>query len=334
MLLGVGAFSHAMMRILKEDGAEVSCYLTRGYGHYGPSLEGEVYPASYFPSPCRFVRDKKVGVLVPMSIDWILQPWSEELRSLNVPIFCAMDEAMRLERERDFARELCEQYGVAFPKAYVARNRLEAEAIIKKDQRPYVIKNPLCSPTSPIHTIVCESVEDTLGWLERLDYAEGVFLQEYMGRREAGHIALVSNGEIHSLVTNQEYKRAFDGNMGPVAGTPLGGLAEKDPHDKYGLAQQLLHPLLPWFHATNFHGPVQVTAAMRDGKWYVLEYNVRMGVTSTQMILRFLKNPLQTVYQTARNEQFDLAFRDDVQFGCNLTLAGYGYPYTAIQGPQ
>lgn len=334
MLLGVGAFSHAMMRILKEDGAEVSCYLTRGYGHYGPSLEGEVYPASYFPSPCRFVRDKKVDVLVPMSIDWILQPWSEELRSLNVPIFCAVDEAMRLERERDFARELCEQYGVAFPKAYVARNRLEAEALIKKDQRPYVIKNPLCSPTSPIHTIVCESVEDTLGWLERLDYAEGVFLQEYMGRREAGHIALVSNGEIHSLVTNQEYKRAFDGNMGPVAGAPLGGLAEKDPHDKYGLAQQLLHPLLPWFHATNFHGPVQVTAALREGKWHVLEYNVRMGVTSTQMILRFLKNPLQVVHQTARNQKLDLTFRDDVQFGCNLTLAGYGYPYTAIQGPS
>jgi phosphoribosylamine-glycine ligase len=334
MLLGVGAFAHAVMRILKENGARASCYLTRGYGHYGPSLEGEVYPASYFPSPVRFVRDKKVDLLIPMSIDWILQPWAEELLSLNVPIFSPCGGAMQLERERDFGRQLCGKFGITFPRAHVARNRLEAEAILKNDPRAYVIKNPLCSPTSPIHTIVCESAEDTLHWLERLDYAEGVFLQEYMGRAEAGHIAVVSDGEIYSLVTNQEYKRAFDGNMGIVAGAPLGGLAEKDPEDKYGLARELLHPLLPWFRETNFHGPVQVTAAKRDDKWHVLEYNVRMGVTSTQMILRLLKNPLEVIHSSAHNQKVSLQFRDDLQFGCSLTLAGYGYPYISIQGPK
>ncbi|MGH7453974.1 MAG: phosphoribosylamine--glycine ligase, partial [bacterium] len=301
---------------------------------YGPSLEGEVYPASYFPSPVRFVRDKKVDLLIPMSIDWVLQPWTEELLSLNVPIFSPFGEAMQLERERDLARQLSERFGISFPRSRVARNRLEAEAILKNDPRAYVIKNPLCSPTSPIHTIVCESAEDTLHWIERLDYAEGVFLQEYMGRAEAGHIALVSDGEIYSLVTNQEYKRAFDGNMGIVAGAPLGGLAEKDPEDKYGLARALLHPLLPWLREANFHGPVQVTAAKRDGKWHVLEYNVRMGVTSTQMILRLLKNPLEVIYNTAQNEKVAPQFRDDLRFGASLTLAGYGYPYVSIQGPK
>ncbi|MDZ7290644.1 MAG: phosphoribosylamine--glycine ligase [candidate division KSB1 bacterium] len=334
MLLGVGAFAHSVMHILKENGAKVSCYLTRGYGHYGPSLEGEVYPASYFPSPVRFVRDKQVDLLIPMSIDWTLQPWTEELLSLKVPIFSPVAEAMKLERERDYARLLCERFGIPFPRAHVARNRLEAETILRSDPRPYVIKNPLCSPTSPIHTIVCESAEDTLHWLERLDYAEGVFLQEYMGRAEAGHIAVVSNGEIYSLVTNQEYKRAFNGNMGIVAGAPLGGLVEKDPEDKYGLARALLHPLLPWFRETNFHGPVQVTAAKREGRWHVLEYNVRMGVTSTQMILRLLKNPLEVIYNTANNQKVMLQFREEVQFGCSLTLAGYGYPYVTIQGPR
>jgi phosphoribosylamine-glycine ligase len=269
-----------------------------------------------------------------MSIDWVLQPWTEELLSLNVPIFSPFGEAMQLERERDFGRQLCEKFGIAFPRAHVARNRLEAEAILKNDPRAYVIKNPLCSPTSPLHTIVCESAEDTLHWLERLDYAEGVFLQEYMGRAEAGHIAVVSGGEIYSLVTNQEYKRAFDGNMGIVAGAPLGGLAEKDPEDKYGLARELLHPLLPWFRETNFHGPVQVTAAKRDGKWHVLEYNVRMGVTSTQMILRLLKDPLAVIYNAAHNEKIAPQFRDDLQFGASLTLAGFGYPYVSIQGPK
>ena len=182
--------------------------------------------------------------------------------------------------------------------------------------------------------MVCETLEDTLAWLPRLDDSEGIFLQEYLGRREAGHIALISNGEIYPLVTNQEYKRAFDGNMGIVAGAPLGGLIERDPNDKYGLADQLLAPLLPWFQETNFHGPVQVTGIQYKGRWHVLEYNVRLGVTSGPMIARMLENPLETFGNCARNEALKLRWRPGLTFGCNLTLAGYGYPFIQLTGPR
>ena len=241
---------------------------------------------------------------------------------------------MRIERERDFARKLCSDFGIRFPQAYVASNRLEAEKILRDHPQPFVIKNPLCSPTSPVHTILCETVEDTRAWLRNVNYAEGVFLQEYLGRAEAGHIVLVSGGEIYSLVTNQEYKYAFNGNMGIVAGAPLGGLVERDPDDKYGLAKQLIHPLLPWLREVKFNGPLQVTAIKRGGKWHVIEYNIRIGVTSGPMILRMLKNPVEAVVRTTRNERLDLRFKEDLKFGCSLTLAGYGYPFTQVRGPQ
>ncbi len=126
-----------------------------------------------------------------------------------------------------------------------------------------------------------------------MNYAEGVFLQEYLGRAEAGHIALVSGGEIYSLVTNQEYKYAFNGNQGIVAGAPLGGLVERDEKDKYGLARELIHPLLPWLREVE----IQRAAASHRrqsarGQWHVIEYNIRIGVTSGPMILRMLKNPV------------------------------------------
>ena len=241
---------------------------------------------------------------------------------------------MRIERERDFARKLCADFKIPFPPAHVAANRAEAEKILAKHPQPFVIKNPLCSPTSPIHTILCETVEDTRAWLRHVNYAEGVFLQEYLGRAEAGHIALVSGGEIYSLVTNQEYKYAFNGNQGVVAGAPLGGLVESDPGDKYGLARKLIHPLLPWLRAAKFNGPLQVTAVKRKGRWHVIEYNIRIGVTSGPMILRMLKNPAEIVLRTARNEKLDLQFNDKLNFGCSLTLAGYGYPFIQVRSPH
>lgn len=350
MILGVGSFAHSIGATLADAGTCVSTYLTRNYGHFSPTLVGKTFSRDSFSSPIPLIRENKIDVVIPQSIDWAQQSWAKELLKSGVGIFSPIGEAMRIERERDFARELCAKFKIPFPKSFVAQNRIEAEKILEKNPQPFVIKNPLCSPTSPIHTILCETVADTRAWLRNVNYAEGVFLQEYLGRAEAGHIALVSGGEIYSLVTNQEYKYAFNGNQGIVAGAPLGGIVERDENDKYGLARELLHPLLPWFRKVNYHGPIQVTAikvaqpsrlsraggtpALRHGKWHVIEYNIRIGVTSGPMILRMLKNPAEIVLRTARNEKLDLQFNDKLNFGCSLTLAGYGYPFTQVRGPQ
>ena len=327
MILGVGAFAHSIGGALADAGANVSTYLTRDYGHFPPSLIGPVFLRDVFPNPVPLIREKKIEVVIPQSIDWAVQPWANDLVKSGVGIFSATGAAMKIERERDFARKLCADFKIAFPKSFVAANRLAAEKILAKHPQPFVIKNPLCSPTSPVHTILCETVADTRAWLRHVNYAEGVFLQEYLGRAEAGHIVLVSGGEIHSLVTNQEYKYAHNGNLGIVAGAPLGGLVERDEHDKYGLARELIHPLLPWLREAKFNGPLQVTAIQRDGQWHVIEYNIRIGVTSGPMILRMLKNPVETMQRTTRNEKLNPRFDDSVKFGCSLTLAGYGYPF-------
>jgi phosphoribosylamine-glycine ligase len=348
MVLGVGSFAHSLGGALADAGAIVSTYLTRNYGHFSPTLVGKVFSRDTFPSPVPLLKENKIDVVIPQSIDWALQPWAEDLIKSGVGIFSPTGEAMRIERERDFARELCAKFNISFPKSFVASNRIEAEKILAKNPQPFVIKNPLCSPTSPIHTVMCETVADTRAWLRQVNYAEGVFLQEYLGRAEAGHIALVSGGEIHSLVTNQEYKYAFNGNLGIVAGAPLGGLVERDEHDKYGLARELIYPLKPWLQKVNYHGPIQVTAIKVAAKprrhspapgaspprWHVIEYNIRIGVTSGPMILRMLKNPAAVVLATARNEKLKLEFNDKFNFGCSLTLAGYGYPFTQVRGPQ
>lgn len=334
MVLGVGSFAQSIGQALKDAGAQVSTYLTRNYGHFPPSLVGPTFSREAFPNPCPLLREQPVDCVIPQSIDWAQAPWAEELLKGKTPIFSPTGEAMKIERERDFARKLCAEFKIPFPQAHVASNRLEAEKIVAGHSLPFVIKNPLCSPTSPVHTILCETVEDTRAWLKQVNYAEGIFLQEYLGRAEAGHIALVSGGEIYSLVTNQEYKYAFNGNLGIVAGAPLGGLVEKDPGDKYGLARQLIQPLRPWLRASGFNGPLQVTAVKRGGKWHVIEYNVRIGVTSGPMILRMLKNPVETVLNTARNRKLNPRFNDGLNFGCSLTLAGYGYPFTQVRGPQ
>ena len=335
LVLGIGAFAQSALRTLRENGATVYAYLTRDYGHAPAELEAKCFSFRDHPDPLPLIRKHKVGLVVPMSIDWAAQPWARDLVESGIPIFCATGEALQIERERDLARRLCDAFNVPFPRSFWAKSQAEAERVVARERCAFVIKNPLCGPLSPIHTIVSETPAETKAWLPRLNYRDGVFLQEYLGRAEAGHIAFVTGGEIHSIVTNQEYKRAFDGNQGVVAGAPLGGLVEVDPGDKYGLAKTLLRPLLPWFRESNFHGPIQVTAIRRRRRWHVVEYNVRIGVTSGAMIWRMLQDPVEVFARVARNERLErIRFRPRKQFGCSVTLAGFGYPYTQVTGPE
>ena len=333
MVLGVGGFAQSVMQILSDDDAVVSCGLTRDYGHLPPSMVGPTFNLASTESLKRLIDSNETDLVIPMSIDWATMPSANDLLSSSAKVFSPTGGSMLIERDRDFARELCNKYNVPFPRAYVARNRLHALEIIDRHPKAFVIKNPLCSPQSPVHTIICQTPGDTSAWLECVDYAEGVFLQEYLGPREAGHIAFVVRGEVHSLVTNQEYKRAQAGNMGIVAGAPMGGLVEADPDDKYGLAAAMLHPLKPWFKETGFTGPIQATGIYHNDCWHAIEYNIRLGITATPMILRMLEKPASTLMQMCSGVSPKIRFRKDLKFGASLTLAGYGYPYTVLEGP-
>ncbi|MBC8259652.1 MAG: phosphoribosylamine--glycine ligase [SAR324 cluster bacterium] len=334
MVLGVGAFAHAVQTVLQECGAETACYLTRPYGHFGPKIVGQTWNSEDHPSPLPLIEKFKPDLIIPQAVAWAEQPWATDLVKQGWPIFSPVGEAMQIEISRQEASELCCQYDIPVPVFHHVQNRIEARQLTESDPRPYVLKNPICSPFSPIHAIICESEEDTKGWIERVDYAEGLFLQEYLGTEEAGHFVFISGGEISSLVTNQEYKRAFTGDMGPLAGAPLAGIVEQDPEDKYGLARELIHPLKPWFEKTGYCGPLQVTAIRKDGTWHAIEYNIRLGVSATSLLLRMLNNPVEVLLSVVQNQTPVLDWHPEKHFGCTLTLAGYGYPYVIPSVPK
>ena len=123
MVLGVGSFAHSIGTALADAGAKVSTYLTRNYGHFPPSLVGPVFSRSSFPSPVPLLKKNGIEAVIPQSIDWALQPWAEDLMQSGAGIFSPTRGAMRIERERDFARKLCADFKIPFPQAHVASSR-------------------------------------------------------------------------------------------------------------------------------------------------------------------------------------------------------------------
>ena len=128
MILGVGSFAHSIGRALKEAGAGVSTYLTRNYGHFPPALVGaDISAARRIPVPFRCSRSGASTWSSRSPLTGRMQPWAAELIASGVGIFSPTGEAMRIERERDFARAVCARFKIPFPRSFVAANRLEAE---------------------------------------------------------------------------------------------------------------------------------------------------------------------------------------------------------------
>jgi len=115
MVFGSGSSTQGVIHALRERGAEVSAYIKSG-GTAGTKKEENVYLAKDHPNPCAFLKKKPVDFVIPMSIDWIMSDWAEEFLSLGIPVLSPQGEGMQLERSRDFAKELCEKYGVPFPR--------------------------------------------------------------------------------------------------------------------------------------------------------------------------------------------------------------------------
>ena len=83
MVLGVGGFAQSGMQILSDDGAGVSCGLTRNYGQLSPTLAGPAFDVASADSLPGLVEGQGIDLVVPMSIDWAKAPWTEAL--LNGP---------------------------------------------------------------------------------------------------------------------------------------------------------------------------------------------------------------------------------------------------------
>jgi phosphoribosylamine-glycine ligase len=320
LVLGHSGFAQAVVEEVKRRGGWAGVHLTVASGNYGPeSVGAEIFPAS--DNPAAIAQQHKVDLVIPASIDWHRQPWKDDLHDA-APVFSPFGKAMMLERYRDMGMQLAQQHAIAVPYWHLAARQQDAIEFARESGEPWVFKNPKCSPSAPLHTVVPATLAECLEGLGQANDTDGgIFLQQHIGADEIGHIAFVSGGKAYPVVTNQEYKKPQEADIGNHQDYPMGGLAEADPGDKYGLCAKLITPLEKWFKKVDFRGPVQVTAGWHEGKWKVMEYNVRIGVSTGPLMINMMDDPLAAMLAVAKGEQPVIRFQSGKEYGGIVTLA-------------
>ena len=261
---------------------------------------------------------------------------ADALRRRHIPVFGPNKAAAALEGSKTFAKRVMDVAGVPTGNAARVATIDEAIAAIDEYGSPYVIKADGLAAGKGV--LVTEdrtaAVAHAAFWLGQ----GSVLVEEFLDGQEVS-LFLVSDGEtVVALSPAQDYKRVFDGDLGPNTGGM--GAYSPLPWLPRGFVDEVIStvalPTVRQLSAENtpFIGLLYCGLILTKHGIRVIEFNARFGDPEAQVVLPRLITPLSGLLFAAATgalaEHPKPEFSDQV--AVTVVLASEGYPDDPVVG--
>lgn len=333
LVLGSGAREHAIVKALVRTGtpaANVIC--APGNSGIAQDVECVALNANDPVVVTEYAVEQKIDLAIIGPEAPLVAGVSDALRAAGVPVFGPSQKAAALEGSKSFAKEVMAAADVPTGMARECTTMAEVESAIDNFGAPYVVKADGLAAGKGV--IVTSDRDAALAHASKF-INMGILVEEFLAGQEVSLFFLADGRTVAPLSPAQDFKRAYDNDEGPNTG----GMGAYSP--------------LPWLPA-GFVEEVQRTVAQptidelaRLGEPFVgllycglivtergirvIEFNARFGDPETQVVLRRLITPLETLLKAAATGHLDTApeptFSSDVAI--TVVLASEGYPDTA-----
>jgi phosphoribosylamine--glycine ligase len=252
---------------------------------------------------------------------------SDALRSAGFAVFGPSKAAAQLEGSKDFAKGVMRDAGVPTAHSYTCTTKEEIEKALDEFGAPYVVKdNGLAAGKGVVVT------DDRAAALEHALLSPRVVIEEFLDGPEVSLFGISDGKNILAMQPVQDFKRAFDGDLGPNTG----GMGAYSPlpwaHDDIveETLEQVLKPTIAEMAArgTPFVGLLYAGLALTTKGTRVIEFNARFGDPETEVLLPRLQTPLaQLLLKAATRDLKDhppLIW--SAESAVTVVLASEGYP--------
>ena len=252
---------------------------------------------------------------------------ADALSKVKIACFGPSKAAAQLEGSKDFAKQVMRDAGVPTAKSFTCTNRAEIEKALDSFGAPYVVKHDGLAAGKGV--VVTNDRDEAI---EHALQSTQVVIEEFLDGPEVSLFGISDGKTVIAMQPAQDFKRAFDGDLGPNTGgmgaySPLPWAPDEIMAE---VLTQVLNPTVKEMAArgTPFVGLLYAGLALTARGTRVIEFNARFGDPETQVLLPRLKTPLAQLLfaaATSKLENFqELEWSD--QSAVTVVLASEGYP--------
>lgn len=332
LLIGSGGREHALAAALNRDPALEELHVAPG--NPGISEIALCHPINTDENAAVIDLAKKLNIdlIVVGPEKPLVNGLADAAKAAGIPCFGPSKAAAQLEGSKDFAKQVMRDAGVPTARFFTCTKKEEIEIALDTFGAPYVVKHDgLAAGKGVVVT------DDRTFAIEHALQSSQVVIEEFLDGPEVSLFGISDGHNIIAMQPAQDFKRAFDGDLGPNTGgmgaySPLPWAPDEIIEETL---TRVLNPTIKEMEArgTPFVGLLYAGLAITHTGTKVIEFNARFGDPETEVLLPRLKTPLaQLLLKAATGKLKGETLEWSQDSAVTVVLASEGYPANPVLG--